>query len=194
MVCNKCNHKLPDDSAFCQYCGNKITVAETKNVSVPVTPVKTTKQNNKERSANEKMSISLAKHSIPCVLIPFFLLVICLNTKSVSSHTEMLYIIPMIICLVLSALLIINSKKSTSSVALINIPWLLSVGAIIPFLAEDIWKDGDYKDAIAVMLIISALFFILNIVIQLYFAITLDIKKYHATASYKIKCYEKILY
>ena len=24
MTCNKCNHKLPDDSEFCQYCGNKV--------------------------------------------------------------------------------------------------------------------------------------------------------------------------
>lgn len=25
MKCNKCNHTLPDDSEFCQYCGNRIT-------------------------------------------------------------------------------------------------------------------------------------------------------------------------
>ena len=27
MICNNCNHKLPDDSEFCQYCGRKITGA-----------------------------------------------------------------------------------------------------------------------------------------------------------------------
>lgn len=27
MICNKCNHRLPDDSEFCQYCGNKIATA-----------------------------------------------------------------------------------------------------------------------------------------------------------------------
>ena len=29
MICNKCNHNLPDDSIFCQYCGNKIEEVET---------------------------------------------------------------------------------------------------------------------------------------------------------------------
>lgn len=33
MICNKCNHKLPDDSEFCQYCGNKL-----ENVSVAPAP------------------------------------------------------------------------------------------------------------------------------------------------------------
>ena len=38
MICNKCYHKLPDDSEFCQYCGSKIeilTVAEPVEDELP---------------------------------------------------------------------------------------------------------------------------------------------------------------
>lgn len=31
MVCTKCNHRLPDDSEFCQYCGSKIEVSSIES-------------------------------------------------------------------------------------------------------------------------------------------------------------------
>ena len=33
MICNKCNHKLPDDSEFCQYCGNRLEIIDNTDMS-----------------------------------------------------------------------------------------------------------------------------------------------------------------
>ncbi len=37
MICKKCNHKLPDDSEFCQYCGSKIESIEVAETFAPDT-------------------------------------------------------------------------------------------------------------------------------------------------------------
>ncbi len=39
MYCENCGTKLPDDSAFCQECGSKISFAEKENRRGPVPPV-----------------------------------------------------------------------------------------------------------------------------------------------------------
>ncbi len=41
MICNKCTNKLPDDSEFCQYCGNKIV----KQVIIPDEVIKQQPEN-----------------------------------------------------------------------------------------------------------------------------------------------------
>lgn len=33
MLCNKCKHTLPDDSEFCQYCGNELEVVDKADIS-----------------------------------------------------------------------------------------------------------------------------------------------------------------
>lgn len=67
MKCNKCQHSLPDDSAFCQYCGNPIVAESVPNkenaavdpamsaqkvvMAVPVAPVELTPKDLSESPA-----------------------------------------------------------------------------------------------------------------------------------------------
>ena len=182
MICNNCKRTLPGDSAFCQYCGNRIVNGASDIAKTEI----------KDNLGNRKISNGLAALSIFSLLFSFALMIICLNTKSISSHTESLYFVSFVLYLIIGVLQIMICIKNVSSVFVNNIPCLLSVGTIIPFVVEGLWYDGMYKVEIEVMLAITVVLLIINLIVQLYSAIAFDIEKYHTTASYKMKCYDKI--
>lgn len=59
MICNKCNHKLPDDSEFCQYCGSKIENAEVVDTFTPDTTELIEELNNPDITSDDALSAIL---------------------------------------------------------------------------------------------------------------------------------------
>ena len=59
MICNKCNHKLPDDSEFCQYCGNKIESAEIVETFNPDTEELIEELNNPDITSDDALNAIL---------------------------------------------------------------------------------------------------------------------------------------
>ena len=69
MICNKCNHKLPDDSEFCQYCGKKIDPEENNSLSsseIVIEDVLIQETETQEKDKKEKNK--QIKNCIPLVL------------------------------------------------------------------------------------------------------------------------------
>lgn len=67
MICTKCNHRLPDDSEFCQYCGNRVeemvvqpvdTLVEEPDV-VSVAPVVEDEPNIDDMTPDEALNAIL---------------------------------------------------------------------------------------------------------------------------------------
>ena len=98
MICNKCNHNLPDDSEFCQYCGNKIEVVEQpvidglpnvdemvltgpKAISTPTKKVKTTQSNKNQCLPSDKLVSFTNISAIVLTIVSMLTMFIALNIQ-----------------------------------------------------------------------------------------------------------------
>lgn len=76
MICSKCEHKVPDDSEFCQYCGNKIESQQvTENLYIEESLKNKVDKNNKnKKQISKKVVIIITSISLAIIMltIPIF--------------------------------------------------------------------------------------------------------------------------
>lgn len=193
MKCNNCGHMLPSDSEFCQHCGAKISSMTASINRNPVKPSAQRPSNVRENVLSEKkLALNLVRCSFPCLIITVILLTICLNLKSIFSRTEIFYLIPIALSIIICVLTVVNYKRLTDSPILTDIACFLSVGALIPFFFKNIWNDGNFLKSIKVMLVVAVILFALNIIAHCCYTVIANLRLYHRSAKYKIRCYEKL--
>lgn len=193
MKCNNCGHILPSDSEFCPYCGKKVFNSNTGTNAPSPALISTNTSSKRSAFMDEKERTAiLAKCALPCLILACILLVICLNMKKASSHTEAYYFIPIVLSIASGILLLIGCKPYIDAPALVDSSCLLSFMMILPFFGEKLWRDGKTEEAIYILLIVSVILYAVNLIVHLYSTIRINIIRYHCSSEYKMKCYGKI--
>ncbi len=108
MVCDKCNNILPDDSKFCQYCGNTLRTREV----IAREPINSIRQEStgKQMPLVNMLSIIISLVAIGCVVAAMNVQDIERNIYEVTDPT-MLYAILIGIFAVCAGLFLLSQKQ-----------------------------------------------------------------------------------
>lgn len=187
MICNKCNHSLPDDSEFCQYCGNKIqgdtgeinpvSNEDFKPITAVASEVKVPKSTTPVRKTQKAKKSTLDIINIFVLILPFIFSLIGIE----NCYEEEVFATIFFISFVPLLLKILNVVKLKNNMV------ITIIIASSLFIMMCCSFAGDIEMGLPICLTTLYL-----LICEMCKIIKCIIEKYHGTHSYRMKCYKKI--
>lgn len=188
MICNKCNHSLPDDSEFCQYCGNKILGDNSEINSVsneefkPITSVVSEVKAHKSTTP-VKQKQKAKKSSLDIINIFVLILPIIFSLIGIANYCDEEELLVMIFCIGFLPLLlkILNVVKLKNNI----IATIIIASSLFIMMCCSFGCDVE----IGLPICLITLYLLICEICKI---IKCSIEKYHGTHNYRMKCYKKI--
>ena len=188
MICNKCNHSLPDDSEFCQYCGNKIqgdtgeinpvSNEEFKPITSVVSEVKVPKSTTPVKQKQKAKKSPLDIINIFVLILPFIFSLIGIEN---CYYEEELFAMIFFIGFLPLVLKILNVVKLKNNI----IATIIIAGSLFVMMCCSFACDIE----MGLPICLTTLYLLICEICKI---IKCSIEKYHGTHSYRMKCYKKI--
>ena len=188
MICNKCNHSLPDDSEFCQYCGNKIILGDSSEINSvsneefkPITSVaaevKVPKQATPVKQQKKTKKSLLDIINIFVLILPFIFSLIGAENYYEEEIFAMIFCIGFL-PLVLKILNVVKLKNNI-------IVTIIIAGSLFVMMCCSFGCDIE----MGLPICLTTLYLLICEMCKI---VKSSIDKYHGTHNYRMKCYKKI--
>lgn len=199
MICHKCNQKVPDDSEFCQYCGNKLIGVNHPKVIQHLPPPKN-KPVKQKATQFSLYSILLMIVTVLCLIA----VIVAMNVQDIrrNSHEALnptiLYSFFIVILVIYLAMLFLamNKKYSIFPRLFVFLPATFTIftyaegslfsrsyqvaGKIYPYMNSDLLRT------------VNSVWALLTFVLIILSLIDVLQSKYYRSIRYRENCYRRV--